>query len=213
MSARAETAEQRLRIFSALGARNRIVGILRIGVPSIGVVVFLGVAAQILIGGIANDFGIGRVTVNGDQVTVDTPTYAGIMSNGDTYKISAEGAHTALTDMSVIDLSHVSFALVKPDGTQMSAQSETAALETIRQTVTVPGTTKVSDSTGNRGTLDKVFIDWPRQMMKASGKVSMQMNDGATIVADTLDYSAKTAIWTFKNATLTVPDIPGDDTP
>jgi hypothetical protein len=58
-----------------------------------------------------------------------------------------------------------------------------------------------------------VFIDWPRQTMKASGKVSMLMQDGATINADALDYSAKTAVWTFKNATLTVPEIPGDDTP
>ena len=213
MSARAETAELRLQIFSALRARNRIVAILRIGVPGIGAVVFLGVVAQILIASVANDFGIGRVTVNGDQVTVDTPTYAGVMSNGDTYKISAEGAHTALTDMSVIDLKKVGVVLVKPDGTQMSAQSETAALETIRQTVTIPGTTEVSDSRGNSGTLDKVFIDWPRQTMKASGKVSMLMRDGATINADALDYSAKTAVWTFKNATLTVPEIPGDDTP
>ena len=213
MSARAETAELRLQIFNALRARNRIVAILRIGVPGIGAVVFLGVVTQILIASVANDFGIGRVTVNGDQVTVDTPTYAGIMSNGDTYKISAEGAHTALTDMSVIDLKKIGVVLVKPDGTQMAAQSETAALETIRQTVTIPGTTEVSDSRGNSGTLDKVFIDGPRQTMKANGKVSMLMKDGATINADALDYSAKTAVWTFKNATLTVPEIPGDDTP
>lgn len=213
MSARAETAAQRLQIFNGLKARNRIVGILRIGVPSIGVVVVLGLAAQILISSISNDFGIGRVTVNGDSVTVDTPTFAGIMANGNTYKISAQGAHTALTNLTTIDLNKAAVVLVKPDGTQMTARADNAALETLGQTVTIPGTTQVSDSLGSTGTLDKVFINWPRQTLKASGKVAMQMAGGATIDADGLDYDSKTAVWTFKHATLIVPDIPGDTTP
>jgi lipopolysaccharide export system protein LptC len=209
MYARAETSEQRLQIFNALNTRNRVVAILRIGVPIIGVVVFLGLVAQIFIAGFANDFGIGRVTVNGDSVTVDTPTFSGIMGNGNTYKVSAEGARTALADLNVIDLQKVTVALLKPGGVEMTARADTASLETIRQTAAVPGTAHVSDSTGSTGTLAKVFIDWPRQAMKAD-KVSFQLAGGATLDADSLDYDARTAVWTFKHATLTLPDLPGD---
>jgi len=210
MYARAETSEQRLQIFNALNARNRVVAILRIGVPIIGVMVFLGLAAQIYIAGIGNGFGIGRVTVNGDSVTVDTPTYSGIMGNGNTYKVSAEGARTALTDLNVIDLQKATVVLLKPDGAEMTARADTASLETIRQTATVPGTAQVSDSTGSRGTLDKVVIDWPRQTMKTAGPVSFQLAGGATLNADGLEYDARTAVWTFKHATVTLPDLPGD---
>lgn len=209
MYARAETSEQRLAIFNALSARNRVIAILRIGVPIIGVLVFLGVVAQIFIAGIANDFGIGRVTVNGDSITVDTPTYAGIMGNGNTYRVSAEGARTALTDLNIIDLQKATVVLQKPDGAEMTAHADIASLETIRQTASVPEVAHVSDSSGSAGTLNKVFIDWPRQTMKAE-KVSFQLSGGATLDADSLDYDARTAIWTFRRATLTLPDLPGE---
>jgi hypothetical protein len=49
IAARTETAEQRSAIYEALLRRNRLVGILRIGVPAMGAVLILGLLLQIYV--------------------------------------------------------------------------------------------------------------------------------------------------------------------
>jgi hypothetical protein len=210
MNARAETAEKRLALHAALDQRNRIVSILRIALPALGALVVAAFFLQILLASLATSFGIGRVSFSGDTVVVDTPSYSGVMADGDLYKLSAEGAATAITNLNLINIRNATLLVTKPDGRQMTARAAASSFETLSQMMTVPGTAEVSDSLGNSGTLQQVVVDVPHQTLQAAGSVFLKLADGTTVEASALDYSARTGIWTFDKATLTVP-LPEDD--
>ncbi|HTJ56023.1 MAG TPA: hypothetical protein VL418_00470 [Devosiaceae bacterium] len=214
MAARTETAERRLAIYGALTTRNRIITWLRFGLPLLGVLVFLGFVLQIYIASLGANFAIGRIRFSGDAVMVDTPSYSGVMPDGDVYKISAAGAQASIGNLNVIDLQRPLLKLTKPDGSQMTAEAGTAAFETLGQVVSVPGTAEVSDSRGNSGVLQNVVVNLPKQTVMASGKVSMTLSGGMKVTSDSLAYDAKTDHWDFGRATVTLPvdseEDPGD---
>ena len=205
MNSRAEGFDRRLAVYAALATRNRIIAVLRIGLPLLGALVLGIFILQILLASLGNNFGIGKVSFNGDAVTVDTPSYSGVMADGDIYKVSAQLAQTAVTSLNVIQLTDAGLTLTKPDGTTMTAHATTGSFETLGQIVTVPGTAEVSDSKGNAGTLQKVEVDLPRQILKATGPVKLSFADGATVESSGLTYDAKADRWDFGRATLTVP--------
>ena len=210
MTARADTAEQRARIFAALTSRNRIIAILRVGVPALGVLVFLVLAAQIYLASLARQFGIGNISVNGTTVTVDTPTYAGVLADGTTYKVSASAAEAAITAMDVIELKNTSLVMVKPNGVTMLAKADSAALQTTDQLIEIPTLASVADSTGTKGTLVGAVFNWPRQTLVTSGRVHFELSGGTTLDAEKMTYDGKTRLWGFSGVTLVMPYTPGE---
>jgi hypothetical protein len=213
MTARAETAAQRLALYGGLVTRNRLISILRIGLPLLGLLVVVLFFLQIFIASLINPFGIGQVHFAGDTVAVDTPSYSGVMANGDLYTLSAEGASTAVTALDVIDISNGSLTLKRTNGEVMMARASRAAFETGGQILTIPGTATVADSDGDSGTLQQVVVDVPQQTLRATGPVHLISKDGSTIDSEGLKFDAKTGLWDFGRATLTVPqsDDPVDD--
>jgi lipopolysaccharide export system protein LptC len=205
MNLRAETAEQRFAIYSRLQTRNRFVSILRVALPVAGALVFLVFVAQLLLASLTNNFGIGKISFSGSSVVVDTPSYSGVMANGDVYKVSAGGAQAAVASLNIINLTNASLQLTKPDGTQMSAEAASGSFESLRQIVRVPTTAKVSDSRGNSGTLSNVVADLARQTLKASGPVTVSLSSGMNVQSDSLSYDAKANRWDFGHATVTLP--------
>jgi len=205
MNLRAETAEQRHAIYTRLGTRNRLVSILRVALPVAGALVFLAFVAQLLLASLANNFGIGKISFTGSSVVVDTPSYSGVMANGDMYKVSAQGAEAAVANLNVIELTNAALQLTKPDGMQMSAHAGKGLFESLRQIVRVPGAAEVSDSRGNSGTLSDVTADLAHQTLKATGRVSMSLSNGMSIQSQSLDYDSKANRWDFGHATVTLP--------
>lgn len=211
MTARAETAAQRLAIFEALRARNRIVSILRVGVPVLGALVLVAFFLQIFIASLAESFGIGKISFSGDRVVVDTPSFSGVTADGDLYTLSAEGASTPVTNLNVIDIESGMLTLKKVDGRVMTAKAEVSNFDTVRQLLTIPGTAVVGDSTGNAGTLKQVEVDVPSQSLKTTGPVHLTLHGGATVDAQTLTYASKVGRWDFGKATLVIPESMIDD--
>ena len=91
-TARAETSEQRLSIYRGLVARNRLISLLRLALPVAGLAAFGWFAVHILLASLGGAFSIGSISFSGGSVIVDTPSYSGIMANGNVYKVSAEAA-------------------------------------------------------------------------------------------------------------------------
>jgi len=210
MSFGADT-QQRLARRQALVARNRLVSILRIGLPALGIVVVVLFFLQILLASFLNDFRIGNITVSGDSVAIDTPSYSGVTADGDLYTISAQGASTAITNLNLIAISNGELAVTQPDGEQMWARTAHGSFDSIAQTMTIPGVADVSNSSGDKGTLRQVVVDVPHKLLTASGPVAIQFQDGSKLAAEGMRYDAHTRIWTFDRATLVVPDAGEDD--
>ena len=65
MSLHADSAA-RLQTYQRLAARNRIVAILRIGVPLLGLIILVALIGQIYVSSLGTRFNVGRVAVSGE---------------------------------------------------------------------------------------------------------------------------------------------------
>ena len=83
MDLQADSA-QRLAIYRRLEHRNRVVAILRIAVPALGVIVLAVLLVQIYLSSLTGRFGVGSVSVTRENVTIETRTrHASTQRTGD----------------------------------------------------------------------------------------------------------------------------------
>lgn len=212
MSAHADSND-RLRTYQSLAARNRIVAILRIGVPAIGTVVLLGLVVQIYMSSLGNRFGVGRVSVTLESVNVDAPEYAGVLDDGSHYHVSAASALAGLDSSDLIELSEAVLTVTRTNGVTMDASAASARLDTTNELVIIEGVATVVESTGTTSVLEDSVFDWAGQELTTKGPVTVNYADGTHLVAKGLVYDAKAMVWTFNDATVTLPETPGAEEP
>ena len=202
-------AAQRLAVYRGLQARNRVVSILRVGIPALGVVALAALMLQIYVSSRASRFGVGQIAVSSESITVETPEYSGLLDDGTAYRVSATSAHAAVEATDRIGLDDASLTMIKPDGVTMLVDARAAVLDTTNQLVEVEDIAEVSNSLGTSGLLRNSVFDYAAQRLTSNGPVEIDYHDGTTIVAEGLTYDATTLIWTFTRATVTLPDTPG----
>ena len=202
-------AAQRLAVYRGLQARNRIVAILRVGIPALGVVALSALIIQIYVSSRASRFGVGQIAVSSESITVEAPEYSGLLDDGTAYRVSATSAQASVDATDRIGLSDASLTMLKPDGVTMRVDARSAILDTTNQLVEVAGIAEVGNSLGTSGLLRNSVFDYAAQRLVGNGPVSIDYHDGTTIVAEGLTYDATTLVWTFSRATVTLPDTPG----
>jgi lipopolysaccharide export system protein LptC len=209
MTTLTDSAESRYQRYRALNGRNRFVSVLRIAVPLIGLLAFGTLLVQLYITSLARGYGFGNVSIDRNQITVETPQYAGVMLDGTTYKVSAGAAQSSIGHTEVIEMVDAEMLLRDPKGVVTTATAPSAQLQTNDQVVIVAGTTTVSDTTGITGTMIDSFIDWQTQSLKTAGAVHFNFPDGSTLDATTMERRVKDSIWSFSGVTLSLPSTPG----
>lgn len=202
-------AAQRLAVYRGLEARNRLVSILRVGIPALGVIALAALMLQIYVSSRTSRFGVGQIAVSSESITVETPEYSGLLDDGTAYRVSATSAHAAVDATDRIGLDNASLTMVKPDGVTMLVDARAAVLDTTNQLVEVADIAEVSNSLRTSGLLRNSVFDYAKQRLTSNGPVDIDYHDGTTIVAEGLTYDATTLIWTFTRATVTLPDTPG----
>lgn len=198
------------RMYDRLGRRNRIVAILRLGVPLLGGIVLAGLLVQIYVSSFTGRFNIEQISVTPDAVVIDAPEYVGTLTDGSSYRVWAETARARLEQSNLVDLSNARLVLNRIDGVQLTMEAAVAQLDTAAQLTLVPGQADVADSTGTTGTLNDSVFDWSNQLLTSRGAVAIDYADGSTIRADGLVYDASTIVWTFTGSTVTLPSTPGE---
>ena len=206
-------AAQRLAVYRRLEARNRIVAVLRIGVPALGVIALSLLMLQIYVSSTASRFGISQIVVSPESVTVETPQYSGLLDDGTAYRVSASSAQAAIDATDRIGLSQAALTMFKADGVTIEVEASDAVLDTAGQVVEIAGMAEVADSLGTAGTLFDSVFDYEAQHLTGRGPVSVDYADGTRIEAEGLTYDATTMVWTFNRATVTLPDTPGANEP
>ena len=206
-------AATRLKTYQRLTARNRIVAILRIGVPAIGVVVLVGLLGQIYLSSLTARFGIGQITVTREAVNVDAPEYAGVLDDGSRYHVAATSALAKLEATDLIALADATVSIIRTNGVSTNAKTDMAELDTTRELVNIPGRADVTESTGTVAVLNDSVFDWKAQILTTKGAVTVDYADGTHLEAKGLVYSAKSLTWTFSGANVTLPNTPGAETP
>ena len=191
-------------MYDRLGRRNRIVAILRLGVPLLGSVVLAGLLVQIYASSFSGRFSIERLSVSPDAVVIDAPEYVGTLTDGSSYRVWAETARARVEQSNLVDLSNARLVLNRIDGVQLTMEADVAQLDTAAQLTLVPGQADVA------GTLNDSLFDWQNQLLTSRGAVAIDYADGSTIRADGLVYDASTILWTFTGSTVTLPSTPGE---
>jgi len=206
-------AVERQAIYRRLEARNRIVAILRVGVPALGVLVLVSLLGQIYVSSLTSRFGVGRIEVTRDSVTIETPEYSGVLDNGTTYRVWAEAAQAAIDATDQIALSQGELSMVRTNGVETRINARQAILDTGAETVTIAGLADITESTGTTGTIVDSVFDYATQTLIGHGAVHIDYADGSTLDGVGMTYDASRAVWTFSNANVTLPSTPGSDTP
>ena len=120
------TADDRSAIYASLATRNRIVDTLRIGLPAIGAIIFLGLILQLYLGTMVPDFGFANVRMDRENLVFEAPSYTGTGTDGTAYSLGAESARAGLRNTDLVELQGAALSMKKPDGMQFAAHAATA---------------------------------------------------------------------------------------
>lgn len=209
----AQSADRTLVVYRRLERRNRFVSVLRIAVPALGLLVLVGLLGQIYLSSLGGRYGVGRIEVTPDAVSVEAPEYAGVFDDGSAYRVWADSARAGLDNSEIIDLSNAYLTINRTSGVEMNIDAEDAILDTNQQTVLIKGLANVTDSTGTRATLFGSTFHGATQILNADGPVDITYADGAKVKAGKMVYDGNAMIWTFSQAVVTLPDTPGQSSP
>src|SRR5690554_851537 len=170
-------AAHRLAIYRGLAVRNRIVAILRIGVPALGSVALVALIAQIYVSSLGSRFGVGQISVTSERVTVEAPEYAGVLDDGTAYRVSASAAEAATDATDRIGLIEAALSMRRPDGVTMLVDAPAAVLDTTGQLVIVEGAANVGNSLGTTGVIHDSVFDYASQALVGEGPVTLDYAD------------------------------------
>jgi lipopolysaccharide export system protein LptC len=203
----------RFATYRALERRNRLVGVLRWAVPAFGIMALGTLIVQIVISNMAGRFSLESIAVTPQSVTIEAPEYAGVLDDGSRYHVSAASAVTYTETPELIGLTDAALVMHRANGTIMYINAPEAQLQTVDELVLIEGIAHVEDSTGTTGTLYDSVFDWAEQTLVGEGPVEVDYADGTHLTGEGITYDVKSAIWTFSDVDVTLPDTPGAGQP
>jgi lipopolysaccharide export system protein LptC len=208
MLASAQDAGQRSRIYDGLMRRNRLVSILRIAMPVLGAIVLAGLLLQIVIASLLNEFGISNISIDRDNLVVETPAYSSMTADGTMYTVASDDARASLGDTDLLHLTGSQLTVTKPNGSWMEAKAKQAQMRLSAQTVYVPGEMSIADSRGTQGIITGVRASLTGEDMVSDGPAKIRYHNGTTLDAESMAYNGKQQVWQFNRVTLVVPSTP-----
>ena len=199
----------RERLYAALTRRNRLIGVLRIALPVAGAIVLLVVLGGIVLDNLREQFGFASIRIDRDNLVVDAPRLTAAGDDGTLYAASARMAKMRLGSTDLIDLTDAVLNMTSTKGVTFTAETPSAALQTVQQTLTAPGTVRVKSSDGLHGTVEDFFGDMLNYTMVAHGAVDLTFPDGMQVQSQGMTYDGNTKVWTFNRAMVIVQETPG----
>jgi lipopolysaccharide export system protein LptC len=211
MASLATPADPRARLYDRLDRRNRLVALLRWGVPAAGVLVLAVVVGGIVLAGLSQRFGFSSIRIDRNNLVVETPQLTSTGEDGTVFALSALSAKVSIVQSDMVDLIEAKLTSATPDGIETTAIADAAQLQTTDQLLDVPGTTAINSTNGFFGTLDGVFLDIMNWTMVASGKVDLTLPDGMRIESVGMTFDRDKHLTTFTDVTVTLPMTEDDE--
>ena len=206
--ARTQTFDQRGAILDGLLRRNRVIAVLRLAVPLVGIGAFVLLVGQIWLASMTQQYGVSGIRIDRGNLVVETPQYSGMGTDGSRYLVKAREARTPLGVSGRIDMIDATLDYTRPGHSAFHVRGATASVDTARQYVTVPGVARLNSDDGMHGTLTEVRSDLKAEITRAEGPIDITFTDGTHLEAADLLYEGKLAYWTFNRSTVTIPNLP-----
>jgi len=206
--ARTDTLDQRLSVLERLVLRNRVVGVLRVAVPLLGVAALAALTVQIMVANMLNHYGVAGIRIDRGKLVVETPQYSGMGSDGTRYLITAQEARAPLENPNAIEMTGVALDYSRPGRSGLHARADAAAFDSSAQQVDVPGLVTLHGDDGLHGTLMQFHADMVTEVSSATGPVDVTFGNGTRLTAANMLRDGRVQTWTFERATLIVPQLP-----
>lgn len=192
----------RLDAYRVFARHNKRIALLRWLVPAAGLALLCLPLVQVLVSMVADVIPITGVRLQSDTLVIEGPTFEGRTATGTVYAMVAERAETRVGNLDTIDLFGLSVDLEGGADYHADARFSTATWTMSTEVLTSNEDVLVSDSTGARGTLAGVAVDWPGQIITSDGPVQFTFESGARLVADTMVHDMDAAAWQFEGVSL-----------
>lgn len=183
-------------------AHNRRIAALRWIVPVAGILVLSVPAFQIAASMVGDIVPIEGLRLENDTLVIEGPRFEGRTATGSNYTLEAARAESRVGNLDTADLYDLSVDIA--DDTGYSAHIEFASAEWTMSTEHLVSNEDVTvlDSTGARGVLAGVEVDWPAQILISDGPVRFAFDTGAQLHADTMEHDLEAARWQFTGVNL-----------
>lgn len=174
---------------------SRWVRILRVLFPLLGVLIFAGMAAMIVLFNFLNGLGIGNISFSADGLVMDRPELSG--HDGErSYKVSAVRAIQRLSDPRIIDLETIEANIVLNPEQSAKITASRGTYDNGAETLLLYDGLQVTWSEGYTIDLSDVTVDLRSGAMKTSEPVEIKSEKG-DIQAGQLTYDQKQGIVRF----------------
>lgn len=196
------TAAVRLETYNRFARHNRAIAALRWVVPIVGIVVLSVPLVQLFTSRVADMLPVEGVRLESDTLVIEGPRFEGRTAAGSNYKMVAQRAESRVGDLDTADLYGLTVDINGDGGYTARIGFSKAQWTMSTQFLVSNETVTVADSTGARGTLAGVEVDWPAQRIKSDGPVRFTFDSGAKLVADTMVYDMDGGRWQFSGVDL-----------
>jgi hypothetical protein len=171
-------------------------------------VALLILVGQIWLAGLARQYGVAGIRIDRGHLVVETPRYSGTGADGSRYLVSATQARAPLEHPEQIEMQAPTLEYARPGRAGYFAAAETARMDTGTLIVSVPGVATISGADGMQGTLTGLRSDMTSEVTTTDGPVDITLSDGTRVIGSRMHFDGATQIWTFRDAVVTVPDLP-----
>lgn len=196
------SASVRLESYNRFARHNRRIATLRWLVPVLGLAILALPALQLAATALRDVIPIEGIRLENDTLVVEGPAFEGRTETGTVYSMVSERAETRVGDLDTIDLYGLRIDLTGDDGYVADAEFSTATWSMGAEYLTSNEDVVVSDSTGARGVLAGVEVDWANQRVLSDGPVRFTFKGGAQLIADTMVHDIGAALWQFGGVSL-----------
>lgn len=183
---------------------NKIISILRWVVPVVGVVFLSIPVIEYNLRKIIDILPFEGIFLQNDTLVVDAPKFEGVTAAGAAYSMSAESAESYIGNLDVTALRGLVVDIV--DGTDYTAnvRFKTAQWTMSQELLVSNDDVFVTDSTGVKGVLAGVEVNWPKQIVASDGPVMFSFDNGTQINGRQMVYDLSAAKWTFTKVNVTM---------
>lgn len=198
----APTAAMRLETYNRFIRHNRRIAALRWIVPVAGVIALSVPVFQLGAAMVADALPIQGIRLENDTLVIDGPRFEGRTATGSNYAMEAARAESRVGNLDTADLYDLTVDI--NDGGGYRARVDFSAAEWTMSTEYLISNedVHVADSTGARGVLAGVEVDWPAQVIESDGPVHFTFESGAQLVAETMIYEIDAGRWQFSRVDL-----------
>ncbi|WP_417578858.1 hypothetical protein [Pelagibacterium sp.] len=183
-------------------AHNRRIAVLRWLVPAVGLVALSFPLVQIAASMVGDIVPIDGIRLENDTLVIDGPRFEGRTATGSNYTLEAARAESRVGNLDTADLYDLVVDVSDDTGYRAHIEFASAAWTMSTEYLVSNEDVTVEDSTGARGVLAGVEVDWPAQTIASDGPVRFDFDSGAQLNADTMLHDLEAARWRFSGVSL-----------